>query len=86
MKEYVKRRDQAVLSNDVNKFNEFVEWGYKKHYFNEAYYKSWCKASDLTKQITLQKMACEITSIPKERKQEAATWLLQHGFFPGLRG
>ena len=69
IKKYNKARDKAVLSFDVNTFKEFCrEWSLP------------IPPTDEVIEITMRKMACHITSIPQEVRDESKKWLLDRGY------
>lgn len=78
LKQFNKERDAAILSYDVEKFKEF----YNK-YKAKGYY-SIPLPPDEFLEITLRKMACEITSFTEEQREEARQWLRERGYEEGI--
>lgn len=77
--EWRKDRDEAVASLDLQKFKAFV----LKWQMRGAYEKKPLPPDNIL-EITLHKMACEITSIPEDIALKAAEWLLVRGYIPGI--
>ena len=73
-------RDAAVASLDLQKFKAFVlKWQ------GRGAYKVKTLPADNILEITMYKMACEITTIPEETALKAALWLVNHGYLPGIQ-
>lgn len=77
VEEFVKKRNLAVCSMDVDVFKEW----YKEMVECGAFLKRELPADNVL-EITMRKMACEITNIPTEVKLKAAEWLLIRGYRP----
>lgn len=73
MKQFVKERDKAIRSLDVETFKRF----YKKWYYM-GYYRLPLPADNVI-EISMRKMLCEIQSATEEEKKEAEKWLIDHG-------
>lgn len=78
--EWRKDRDEAVASLDLQKFKAFV----LKWQMRGAYEKKPLPPDNIL-EITMCKMACEITSIPEDIALKAAEWLLVRGYVPGIQ-
>ena len=72
-----KERDKAVASLDVEQFEAFI----KKWQALGAYDVKELPPRHIL-EISLHKMAVEITTIPAHIKQRATKWLLARGFAP----
>lgn len=68
--QYVKDRDEAVKSMDVNKFKDFIF----------KYDKRQCIPSDEVIEITMRKMAVHITNLDLDTRVDAFRWLLERGY------
>ena len=78
--EWRKDRDEAVASLDLQKFKAFcLKWQ------GRGAYKLKTLPADNILEITMYKMACEITSIPEDIALKAAEWLLVRGYIPGIQ-
>lgn len=74
IKKWVKERDEAILSFDIETY--------------KAHYRKWKKIgvyqlelpSDWILEVTMRKMALHINSATKAQKDEAAKWLINRGF------
>lgn len=71
---YNKERDEAVASMDVAKFRKF----YNKWY-DAGFYDYPLPINDRVIEITMRKMAVNITTIPDSVRDEAKAWLLSRG-------
>lgn len=77
--QWKRERDEAVMSLDVEKFKAFcLKWQEKGAYAKKPL------PPDNIVEITLYKMACEITTIPEEIALKAATWLVERGYIAGI--
>lgn len=72
-------RDKAVASLDVEKFKAFI----KKWQMLGAYAKKQLPPDNVV-EITMYKMACEITSMPESVALKAAEWLVERGYVAGI--
>ena len=73
-------RDAAVASLDLQKFKAFVlKWQ------GRGAYKVKTLPADNILEISMYKMACEITTIPEETALKAELWLVNHGYLPGIQ-
>lgn len=78
--EWRKDRDEAVASLDLQKFKAFVlKWQ------GRGAYKVKTLPADNILEISMYKMACEITTIPEDIALKAAEWLLVRGYIPGIQ-
>ena len=69
--QYVRERDEAVRTLNVQVFKDFIrQW-------NGADYPI---PSDEILEITMRKMAVHSTNLPKRFREEAAAWLLNRGY------
>jgi hypothetical protein len=74
LRKWVRERDEAVASLDVEVFKKFYEkWKAKGVYTDPL-------PSDDVVEISIYKCALHITSIPLEIKNRAAAWLWQRGY------
>ena len=73
-------RDKAVASLDVGKFKAFI----KKWQMFGAYAKKPLPPDNVV-EITMYKMACEITSMPESVALKAAKWLVERGYIAGIK-
>ena len=71
--EYVQKRNKAVLKGDLKEFQQFVKENAPRQY------DAFMKQSEVMQQATIEKMACHITTMPKERVDRAVDWLRAHG-------
>lgn len=69
--EYVKARDEAVKSMDIDKFKAFI---------TKTTPDGFTMPSDEVLKITMRKMAVHITSLDVETRVNAFRWLLEHGY------
>lgn len=77
IQEYVKARDEAVKSMDLDKFKAFI---------TRTTPDGFTMPSDEVLQITMRKMAVHITNLDVETRVNAFRWLLEHGYDFSLRG
>ena len=78
--EWRKDRDEAVTSLNLQKFKAFcLKWQMRGAYEKKPL------PPDNILEITMYKMACEITSIPEDIALKAAEWLLVRGYIPGIQ-
>lgn len=75
MQKWVKERDEAAKSYDVEKFKDF----YHKWQILGVYGKDMKLPSDKVIEISMRKMVYHMTSSTKEQKKEAEKWLKEHG-------
>ena len=80
MKEYIMLRDEAVLECNIEKLEELMKQ------YNPLLYLQFKDADKIVKIATLQKMACNITTMPKWRKDSAKEWLRNYGMSDKLNG
>lgn len=67
---YIKERDEAVASMDVEKFRKFAE-----KYNSRVQY-----VNDEVVEVMMRKMAVHITSLPVDVRTEAFRWLISRGY------
>ena len=75
IKQWVKDRDEAVLSFDLDKFKAF----YRK-YQALGVYKKGKMPCDRVLAIAQRKMVLQITSATPEQRMEAMNWLFKRGY------
>ena len=75
---FVKERNRVVLEGDLAKFETFVAGMMRKGLMDQDVYEKFRSASVITKKATMEKMVCNITTMPEERKRQAREWLAQH--------
>ena len=75
IKQWVKDRDEAVLSFDIDKFKAF----YRKYQALGVYEKG-KMPSDRVLAIAQRKMVLQITSATPEQRLEAMNWLFKRGY------
>lgn len=73
-KQWIKERDEAAKSYDVEKFKAF----YRKYSRLGIY--NYILPPDEVIEITMRKMVCNITSATKEEVAEARAWLHIRGY------
>ena len=79
LKQWRKERDEVVRSLDVQKLKAFyIKWALAGVYDLHRL------PPDNIVEISMYKMACEITSMPDDVKQKAAAWLTEHGYSIGI--
>lgn len=67
--------DDVVLSLDVTRFREF----YKK-WHDLGIYDAITLPNDDILEITMRKMLVNMTDVPKDKYDEAKSWLLERGY------
>lgn len=78
LREYVKERDKAVLKGDINSFKEFLDKAFKAGAISAKVYSDFMNSNETIQQMTIEKMALQITTMPIWRKHQAKTWLIEH--------
>lgn len=73
MEQYIKLRDEAVLECSIEKLEKLT----KK--YNPEMYLKFKNSNEMVKLATIHKMACAITTMPKERVEQAREWLQKNG-------
>ena len=77
--QWKRERDEAVMSLDVEKFKAFcLKWQEKGAYAKKPL------PPDNIVEISMYKMACEITTIPEDIALKAAKWLVERGYIAGI--
>ncbi len=84
IQEYVKKRDQAVLSNDIESFKDFLKWAEENGAQPKGMYARFLKSPEITQLATMHKMACNITTMPKDRVAIAKKWLKANNMSPTI--
>lgn len=74
MKQWLKERDEAAKSYDVEKFKKF----YNKYKALGIYNKT--LPSDEVIEISMRKMVCNMSKATKEEVREATEWLTSRGY------
>ena len=75
MKQFVKERDEAVLSLDIPTFRRF----YKK-WADKGFYDKRMLPPDNIIEISLRQMVIGIADPPKDKLEEAIAWLEARGY------
>ena len=76
--EWLKERDEVVLSFDTDKFKAFYKKWHKKGVYQLD------MPSDMVIEITMRKCVCGLANPPKDKLAEARTWLSEHGYSWGI--
>ena len=72
--QFVKERNEALLSLDRNKIERYAKkYGVALPSNDEAFWRG------------VHKAICNITNIPFEMRQRSADWLLEHGSTPEIK-
>lgn len=74
---WIKDRNSAVQSLNLEKFKRFI-----LKYQKNGVYKQFPLPTDDVMEISMYKMATEITTMPVETRRKAQKWLLMHGLKP----
>lgn len=77
--EFCKLRNEMICAMDVETFKAF----YKKMIKAGVFENGPMPADDVI-EITMRKMACNITNIPKKVQMDAAEWLAKRGMSPDI--
>lgn len=78
LKEYTQIRDEAVESNDLKKYKEFVKEAMLRGAITLDEYALFLNAGEHEQYGSMQKMALMINTISKERKEAAKKWLAEN--------
>ena len=78
IQKYQKKRDEMLLKCDPEALREFVRDNAEQ--FDEHYVKAITSAPRSILELTLHKMIVNVKSLPKERRNESAKWLLDRGY------
>lgn len=73
-KQWLKERDEAILSLDVEKFKKFYHKWEKKGIYTEPL------PSDDVIEISIRKCVCGMANPPKDKLAEARVWLALRGY------
>lgn len=73
--QFVKERDEAILSLDLDTFREF----YKK-WASKGVYDPYFMPPDEILEISLYKMVLAIKSAPPDKREIAKRWLIDRGY------
>ena len=84
LKIFIKKRDKAVMGNDLNTFKDFLKEASESGSIPEKQYKQFLTAPEEVQLATMHKMACNIPTMPKERVAIAKKWLKTHGMKPNI--
>lgn len=79
IKEFVRDRDRAVATFDIEVFKQFFD-----KYKAKGVYDIDLPSNDEVIEITMRKMAVHSTGLPKEVIAEAEKWLTDRGFSTAL--
>lgn len=74
---WVKERDEALLSFDIEKFKAFY-----KRWKRRGFYDIPLPEDDQVIEIAIRKMVLGIADPPEDKKQEAIDWLIAHDCDP----
>lgn len=80
LEEYIKERDDAVLSLDLDKFKAFA----KKWIDKGILPPSLLIASDEVKAATMYKIILGLEDAPEDKVEAAKTWLVNNGYYPTI--
>lgn len=72
--EWIKERDEAVLTFDLSKFKAFYRKWQRKGIYTKP-----LPVDDLVVNIAIRQMALAIKDAPKDKVKEAKQWLVEHG-------
>lgn len=75
IKQFVKERDEAVLTFDIPTFKKFY-----KRWVGKGFYADNMLPSDNVIEISLRKMVLGMANPPPDKLEEAKTWLLARGY------
>ena len=75
IKQFVKDRDEAIATFDLDVFKKFYE-----KYKAKGVYKIDLPKSDRVLEITMRKMAVHSTNLSEKTRAEATKWLLERGY------
>ena len=78
IQKYQKKRDEMLLKCDPEALREFVRDNSEQ--FDEHYVKAITSAPVNILEMTLHKAIVNTKSLPKERRNESAKWLLDRGY------
>ena len=76
LKQWIKERDEACKSFDIEKFKEFYNKWRLKGFYNMPL------PSDNIVETTMRKVVCNINNATAEEKAEAEKWLREHNGTP----
>ena len=78
VKQWLKERDEAILSLDLNKYKAFyLKW--KKNGFYDA-----PLPNDEVVEISMYKCVCSLANPPKDKLEKAKAWLKERGYSCGI--
>lgn len=78
IQKYQKKRDEMLLKCDPEELRKFVRDNAEQ--FDEHFVKAIASAPRSILELTLHKMIVNVKSLPKERRNESAKWLLDRGY------
>lgn len=79
IKQFVKERDEAVASFDLDVFKKFYE-----KYKAKGFFEIDMPKSDRVLEIAIRKMAVHSTNLSEKTRVEATKWLLERGYSTDL--
>lgn len=85
LRNFVRERNRAVAKGDIDSYKAFLKKACEEGAIKKDVYEKFCEASELTQQATIEKLACEITTLSVTRRKRAALWLVEHDMYPGVR-
>lgn len=74
LSQWIKERDEALYTFDVDTFKEFYRKWQKRGVYTEPL------PSDEVIEITMRKMVCCLEKPKKDKLAEARAWLSEHGY------
>lgn len=74
MKQWLKERDEVVLSLDVERFKEFYQKWMKRGVYGVQL------PSDEVIEISMRMAICGMANPPKRKLKEAREWLIERGY------
>ena len=74
LKDFVKERDEAVITYDVETFKKFYNKWHKLGVYDIPL------PVDAVLEISMRKMVYSITSFTEEQRNEAKNWLIERGY------
>lgn len=73
-KQWLKERDEAICSFDVDTFKAFYHKWEKQGMYTEPL------PSDEVIEVSMRKCVCGLANPPKDKLAEARAWLSEHGY------
>lgn len=84
IQEYKNKRDEAIKSNNIEKYKDFLKWAEDTGAQPKGQYQKFIKSPEAVQLATIHKMACNITTMPKDRVAIAKKWLKVHNMTPKI--